>query len=107
MPWRHFFTHWKCQLANEGCLNLSRLPANSLFGTTQHASNANLIAWNDHEQEQDVSDEYFINHDNKVMLIKSLMPAMLTRDEKIIQQDCLCSLMQELKLENTESKKAL
>jgi hypothetical protein len=30
------------------------------------------------------------------VLTKCLMPAMLTRDERVIRQDCLCYLMERL-----------
>lgn len=77
-------------------MNFSKLGANTIFAYTQKASQVNLTAWND--SEEDVSGDYFMNENDQVKLIKPLMPAMLTLDEKIIRQDCLCYLMEELDL---------
>jgi hypothetical protein len=33
----------------------------------------------------------------EIALRQRLMPAMLTRDERVIRQDCLCYLMERLK----------
>ncbi len=75
-------------------MNFSELHGETVFATTHN--HANLLALDDHEQ--DVSDEYFVVRDQKIILTKALMPAMLTLDEKIIRQDCLCYLMKRLKL---------
>jgi len=77
-------------------MNFSELTGDTVFGHTQHNSNANLEAWDDHEQ--DVSDEYFEHRNNEIVLIKPVMPAMLTLVETIIRQDCLCYLMKRLEL---------
>ena len=75
-------------------MNFTELTNDTSFGITQNESNANLIVWDEHEQE--VTDEYFIKRDDNIVLIKHVMPAMLTLDEKIIRQDCLCYLMTRL-----------
>ena len=54
-----------------------------------------LEVWDDHEQA--VSNTYFSNKNNQMVLSKPVMPAMLTLDEEIIRQDCLCYLMKRLK----------
>ena len=77
-------------------MNFSELTGDTIFGYTQNNSNANLEAWDDHEQ--DVSTKYFTKHDNNIVLTEPVMPAMLTLDEKIIRQDCLCYLMKRLEL---------
>lgn len=77
-------------------MNFSELTGETVFGKTQNNSNASLEAWDDHEQ--DVSAEYFAKRDNNIVLIKPVMPAMLTLVEKIIRQDCLCYLMKRLDL---------
>lgn len=77
-------------------MNFSELYDDTVFGYTQNNSNARLEAWDDHER--DVSDEYFVRRDNKIVLVKPVMPAMLTLVEKIIRQDCLCYLMKRLEL---------
>ena len=75
-------------------MNFSELNGKTVFAETY--SNANLLALDDHEQ--DVSDNYFAVQNKQIILTKSLMPAMLTLDEKIIRQDCLCYLMKRLEL---------
>ncbi len=75
-------------------VNFTKLPANTVFGKIRPQSNARLIAWDDHER--DVSDDYFSIEGENLTLSKSLMPAMLTLDKKIIRQDCLCYLMENI-----------
>ena len=76
-------------------INFTQLPANTVFGKIRPQSNARLIAWDDHEQ--DVSNNYFTIDGENITLSKSLMPAMLTLDKKIVRQDCLCYLMENIK----------
>ena len=75
-------------------INFTKLPANTVFGKIRPQSNARLIAWDDHER--DVSDNYFVIDGDNLTLSKSLMPAMLTLDKKIVRQDCLCYLMENI-----------
>ena len=44
----------------------------------------------------DVSNHYFENRDGQLLTTRRVMPAMLTRDIRIIRQDCLCYLMERL-----------
>lgn len=48
------------------------------------------------EDGNDVSESYFMMKDNQVVLRRQSMPAMLTRDERVIRQDCLCYLMERI-----------
>ena len=75
-------------------INFTKLPENTVLGHIRPNSNANLVAWNDHEK--DVTDDYFSVKGTELTLTKSLMPAMLTLDKKIIRQDCLCYLMENI-----------
>lgn len=75
-------------------INFTQLPKNTVLGSVRANSNANLIAWNDHEK--NVTDDYFSIDGTELRLSKSLMPAMLTLDKKIIRQDCLCYLMENI-----------
>ncbi len=77
-------------------LNFSELTEETVFGKIQNADRACLEVWDDHEQA--VSNTYFSNKNNQMVLSKPVMPAMLTLDEKIIRQDCLCYLMKRLEL---------
>lgn len=44
----------------------------------------------------DMSDHYFENWEGNLLTKQLVMPAMLTRDIRIIRQDCLCYLMERL-----------
>ncbi len=45
--------------------------------------------------QHDVTDEVLRVEQGKVYLNQTLMPAMITRDKLVIQQDCLCHLLQD------------
>lgn len=77
-------------------INFTQLPENTVLGQVRENSNANLIAWDDHEK--NVTDDYFTVNGSDLTLSKALMPAMLTLDKKIIRQDCLCYLMENIRL---------
>jgi len=42
----------------------------------------------------DVTEDYFVLEDNEIRFKQNVMPSMLTLDEKVIRQDCLCYLME-------------
>ena len=44
----------------------------------------------------DIGDRLFVYRKNEITLRRPLMPAMLTRDERVIRQDCLCYLMERI-----------
>jgi hypothetical protein len=46
--------------------------------------------------DSDVSDHYFENRAGDLLTKQRVMPAMLTRDIRVIRQDCLCYLMERL-----------
>ncbi|MDD5393780.1 MAG: M14 family metallopeptidase [Thiothrix sp.] len=73
--------------------NFSELPAGTVFAHSNHPQ-ANLQAWDDENVE--VSEHFFTREQGKICLKLPLMPAMLTLDESIIRQDCLCYLMKRL-----------
>jgi len=41
-----------------------------------------------------VTHRYFASQEGRLTLKKSVMPSMLTLDEEIVRQDCLCYLME-------------
>lgn len=77
--------------------NFSELPAGTVFANTAHP-HARLQAWDDENVE--VGDHFFTRENGSIELKLPLMPAMLTLDETIIRQDCLCYLMKRLPLEH-------
>ena len=75
-------------------MNFSEVPANTCFGEVQNENRTRLYAFDDHEKE--VGETFFHVNDKKIKLSKTMMPAMLTLDEAVIRQDCLCYLMERL-----------
>lgn len=76
--------------------NFRELPENTLLATTEPGSSAYLQAFDDDERE--VGRDFFEYHDDNIVLKRSMMPAMLTMDTRIIRQDCLCYLMERISL---------
>lgn len=77
--------------------NFSELPAGTEFASTTHPT-ARLHAWDDENVE--VGEHFFTRDHGSIQLRQALMPAMLTLDETIIRQDCLCYLMKRLPLDS-------
>jgi succinylglutamate desuccinylase len=73
-------------------MNFTEMPAGTIIAQVSGTKNFPVTAIN--EQGQDVTHNYFTIIDNQLQLSKNIMPSMLTLDEKVIQQDCLCYLMQ-------------
>ncbi|MGA7178866.1 MAG: M14 family metallopeptidase [Thiobacillaceae bacterium] len=77
-------------------LNFRELPSGTLLGHFGLGSQVPLTATNnDH---QDIADGYFEVRDGQLLTRRPAMPAMLTRDERVIRQDCLCYLMERIEM---------
>jgi succinylglutamate desuccinylase len=76
-------------------LNFRELARGTVFGRTRSGLNACLVAMD--EDGRDVGARLFDCSGDQIRLNKPLMPAMLTRDERVIRQDCLCYLMERLR----------
>jgi succinylglutamate desuccinylase len=74
--------------------NFTELPAQTLFACTQ--SDSRLLVWDDEGVE--VGHLYFEQQGRQLLLSRSTIPAMLTLDEDVIRQDCLCYFMERLPL---------
>lgn len=72
-------------------LNFQELPAHTPWGQV-NTSTWRLEARN--EAGEEVSYRYFYAHQGQIYTRVPVMPAMLTLDERIIRQDCLCYLME-------------
>lgn len=55
---------------------------------------ARLEAWS--ERGEDLAERYFAMHDGRLITRLPVMPSMLTLNEEVIRQDCLCYLMERL-----------
>ena len=75
-------------------MNFSETPADTCFGVVQSGSKAKFMAFNENDIE--VTENYFYMNEKKIRTSKPVMPAMLTMDETIIRQDCLCYLMERI-----------
>lgn len=74
--------------------NFRELPPDTEFGQVRRAGLMPLIAVS--ETGVDVTDRYFAIDHRRLILIRSAMPSMLTLDEQVIRQDCLCYLMERM-----------
>lgn len=73
-------------------LNFCELPRGTSLGRVRPASGIRLEVRDD--LGRDVGERYFRIEDGELRLQRPVMPSMLTRNEVIIRQDCLCYLME-------------
>ena len=71
-------------------MNFRDLAPGTRFGETGHSMPLDVVD----EQGRDVAAEFFVSEDGALILRRKALPAMLTRDERIVRQDCLCYLME-------------
>ncbi len=77
--------------------NFRELEAGTVFASIEPQSNAMLHAFANDESDQ--GKRFFECRGNDIVLKKTVMPSMLTRDATVIRQDCLCYLMERLHFE--------
>jgi hypothetical protein len=75
--------------------NFRELGHGVCLGRVRPGSAASLQALDEHGE--DIGARLFNYHQGRITLRQPLMPAMLTRDERVIRQDCLCYLMERIK----------
>jgi hypothetical protein len=75
--------------------NFRELERGIQLGRVRQEGPARLLVLN--EDGEDIGDRLFDYRAGEIKLRQPLMPAMLTRDERVIRQDCLCYLMERLK----------
>ncbi len=73
-------------------MNFRELPRGTRFATLGKNAAASLDVRD--ELGRDVSEHYFSIQDGELRLKQPMMPSMLTLDETVIRQDCLCYLME-------------
>ena len=74
--------------------NFQELSAGTILGHVNCGKKACLQVIN--EMGEDVAEKYFSSNNGILRFALPLMPSMLTLDEQIIRQDCLCYLMERL-----------
>lgn len=75
-------------------MNFIEHPAGTLFARVRQHDHSIIEAWQ--EDGQEVAQKYFSIKGGKLTTRKHLMPSMLTKDVRIIKQDCLCYLMERM-----------
>jgi succinylglutamate desuccinylase len=73
-------------------MNFRELPGGTLFGTVNGMASVALDVRD--EAGIDVTERYFSIEEGQLCLQRPVMPSMLTIDEDVIRQDCLCYLME-------------
>lgn len=76
-------------------MNFRELKKGTRFGKVCKKRNVQLEAWNN--DGVNIGAELFNYSDDEILTSKPLMPSMLTLDEKVISQDCLCYVMERYK----------
>ena len=77
-------------------MNFRELTPGTVLGQVKSGAVIQLEAMS--EQGDDCGEHYFSVEDGFLQLKQSVMPAMLTLNEEVIRQDCLCYLMERLAL---------
>jgi len=75
--------------------NFRELPPGTAFAQTRNGALRPLRATS--HDGSDVSSNWFATGNGQIFTSRPLMPAMLTTDETIIRQDCLCYLMERIR----------
>ena len=82
-----------CFVADLDHLNFRELPSGTLLARFTDPA-ARLEAWD--EAGNDVAERYFTHENGSLKTRLPVMPSMLTLNEAVIRQDCLCYLMERL-----------
>lgn len=77
-------------------MNFTEIAAGTQLGRVFNHSDIPITAIN--ESGERVTDQFFTLTDGYLQLNVNAMPSMLTLDERVIRQDCLCYLMEKIKL---------
>jgi succinylglutamate desuccinylase len=73
-------------------LNFRELPRGTSFGRVYKESGIGLEVRD--EQGRDVTERYFALENDELRVRVPVMPSMLTKDHRVVRQDCLCYLME-------------
>lgn len=79
-------------LADLDRLNFRELAADTVIGHVSDGVGLPLSVKDEHGR--DVSSRYFVVEEGQLRTRCALMPSMLTLDERVIRQDCLCYIME-------------
>lgn len=79
-------------------MNFRELEAGAVFGRTRHDMPLEVRD----EEGQNVAGQFFTTEGGVLRLRRAAMPAMLTLDERVVRQDCLCYLMERVPPERVQ-----
>jgi len=77
-------------------MNFTKIASGTQLGQVFNQTRMPLTAKD--ESGKIVTEKFFSVIDNSLQTNKNTMPSMLTLDERVIQQDCFCYLMERIKL---------
>jgi succinylglutamate desuccinylase len=77
-------------------MNFTEISAGTVFGISKNNAHMPLIAKD--ERGNIVTDNFFSVQSGELQINRPTMPSMLTLDERVIKQDCLCYLMERIHL---------
>lgn len=83
-------------------MNFRELAPGTRLGHVVDSTGMPLVAHD--EDGNDVTSQYFENRDGELRITRRTMPSMLTLDERIIRQDCLCYLMERIALPEADTQ---
>lgn len=77
-------------------MNFTEIRVGTEFGHVNLPDILPVVATNEHGNE--ITADYFTVTEGRLVCCKPVMPSMLTLNEDVIRQDCLCYLMERIKL---------
>ncbi len=77
-------------------MNFTEISPGTLLGTVKANGLMPVVAQDEHGN--DVTGDFFSLQSGKLQINRRTMPSMLTLDERVIRQDCLCYLMERINL---------
>ena len=77
--------------------NFREIEDGTSFAQLNNNNTEGFDVWD--EDENNVYDEYFELINKNIVLKKPMMPSMFTKNTEVIRQDCLCYLMERLRLD--------
>ena len=77
-------------------MNFTEISPGTVLGTSKNNTSLPVIAKD--ESGKNVTDDFFSVQNGELQLNRRTMPSMLTLDERVIRQDCLCYLMERIHL---------
>lgn len=80
-------------------LNFTEIPAGTVFGQSRSARMPLIARNNDGNP---VTEQFLTIKNGQLQVTRTTMPSMLTLDERVIRQDCLCYLMERLAIDNVD-----